>query len=54
MDLIVNTTTTIDPPENTGTYYLALHLARDSSNNVLGDLVYRFYQNFSRSIFNIF
>ena len=55
MDLIVNTTTTIDPPENTGTYYLALHLARDSSNNVLGDLVYgstRTFQGVYLTYFN--
>lgn len=40
MDLIMSSTCTIDPPMKAGTYYLAFKLARDSSNNVLGDLVY--------------
>jgi len=40
MDLIMTTTILIDPPESKGTYYLAFKLARDSSNNVLGDLIY--------------
>ena len=40
MDLIMNDTITIDPPESEGTYHLAFKLARDSSSNVLGDLVY--------------
>lgn len=40
MDLIMTSTCTIDPPMKAGTYYLAFKLARDSSNNVLGDLVY--------------
>lgn len=39
MDLIMNNSIRIDPPEGEGTYYLAFKLARDSSRNVLGDLV---------------
>ena len=40
MDLIMSSTLTIDPPEQPGTYHLAFRLARDSANNVLGDLIY--------------
>ena len=40
MDLIMTQTLTIDAPEQAGTFYLAFKLARDSSNNVLGDSVY--------------
>lgn len=40
MDLITTQTLTIEHPETEGEYYLALKLARDSSENVLGDLVY--------------
>ena len=40
MDLIMTDVIKIDPPENTGKYHLAFKLARDSSNNVLGDLIY--------------
>jgi hypothetical protein len=40
MDLIMSQTLTIDPPETAGTFYLAFKLARDSSDNVLGDTVY--------------
>lgn len=39
MDLIMTNTLRIDPPESEGTYHLAFKLARDSSRNVLGDLV---------------
>lgn len=38
MDLIMTNTLKIDPPAKNGTYHLAFKLARDSSNNVLGDL----------------
>ena len=40
MDLIMTAALIIDAPETPGTYYLAFNLARDSSWNVLGDLVY--------------
>ena len=40
MDLIIEDSIVIDPPENPGKYHLAFKLARDSSWNVLGDLVY--------------
>ena len=40
MDLIMTDVIKIDPPENTGKYHLAFKLARDSSSNVLGDLIY--------------
>lgn len=39
MDLIMTTTLSIDPPEEAGHWYLAFHLARDGSENVLSDLV---------------
>lgn len=39
MDLIINQSNRIYPPDEAGDYYLALHLWRDSSSNVLGDLV---------------
>lgn len=39
MDLIMTTTLDIEPPEAEGDYYLAFKLTRDSSDNVLGDLV---------------
>lgn len=38
MDLIINQSNRIYPPDTAGTYYIALHLWRDSSANVLGDL----------------
>lgn len=41
MDIIANTTLRIGPPEKEGHYYLAFKLHRDSSNNVLGDLIVR-------------
>ena len=40
MDIIVTTSIRIAPPDSTGHYYLAFKLHRDSSNNVLADLVY--------------
>lgn len=40
MDLIMTSEIYIDPPSKEGHYYLAFKLARDSSDNVLGDLVY--------------
>ena len=42
MDLIITDSITVNPPEQTGTYYLALRLQRTDDNgqgNVLGDLV---------------
>lgn len=39
MDLIITQTNRIYPPDEEGDYYLALHLWRDSSSNVLGDLI---------------
>ena len=39
MDLIMTSELTIDPPETVGHHYLAFHLRRDSSENVLSDLV---------------
>lgn len=38
MDLIIDQSIRIYPPDDAGEYYLALHLWRDSSDNVLGDL----------------
>ena len=38
MDLIINQTNRIYPPDEAGDYHIALHLWRDSSSNVLGDL----------------
>jgi len=38
MDLIIDQTNRIYPPDEAGEYYIALHLWRDSSANVLGDL----------------
>ena len=38
MDLIIDQNNRIYPPDEAGTYYIALHLWRDSSSNVLGDL----------------
>ena len=40
MDLIMNNSITIGAPDGIGKWYLAFKLARDSSSNVLGDLVY--------------
>ena len=40
MDLIMTNSITIGAPDDIGKYYLAFKLARDSSKNVLGDLVY--------------
>ena len=40
MDLIMTSALTIAEPETTGTFYLKFKLARDSSNNVLGDFIY--------------
>lgn len=40
MDIIISDSIIIDPPEKAGKYHLAFKLARDSSWNVLGDLVY--------------
>lgn len=40
MDLIMTSEIYIDPPVEPGHYYLAFKLARDSSENVLGDLIY--------------
>ena len=40
MDLIMTQILTIEAPEQAGTFYLAFKLARDSSNNVLGDSIY--------------
>ena len=39
MDLIMTTNIYINPPSETGDFYIALKLARDSSSNVLGDLI---------------
>ena len=39
MDLIMTSELNIDPPETVGHHYLAFHLRRDSSENVLSDLV---------------
>ena len=39
MDLIMTSELNIDPPEIVGHHYLAFHLRRDSSENVLSDLV---------------
>lgn len=39
MDIIANQKIRIYHPDKAGDYYLALHLWRDSSDNVLGDLV---------------
>ena len=39
MDIIAKQSIRIYHPDTAGDYYLALHLWRDSSNNVLGDLV---------------
>lgn len=38
MDLIIDQSNRIYPPDDAGDYYIALHLWRDSSSNVLGDL----------------
>lgn len=38
MDLIIDESNRIYPPDDSGDYYIALHLWRDSSSNVLGDL----------------
>lgn len=38
MDLIINQSNRIYPPDQAGDYHIALHLWRDSSSNVLGDL----------------
>lgn len=38
MDLIIDQSNRIYPPDEAGDYYIALHLWRDSSSNVLGDL----------------
>ena len=38
MDLIIDQSIRIYPPDTAGDYYIALHLWRDSSANVLGDL----------------
>ena len=40
MDLIMDSAITIGAPDGIGKWYLAFKLARDSSRNVLGDLVY--------------
>lgn len=40
MDLIMSNSITIGAPDGIGKWYLAFKLARDSSKNVLGDLVY--------------
>lgn len=40
MDLIMTNSITIGAPDDIGKYHLAFKLARDSSKNVLGDLVY--------------
>jgi len=40
MDLIMENSITIGAPDGIGKWYLAFKLARDSSRNVLGDLVY--------------
>ena len=40
MDLIMENSITIGAPDGVGKWYLAFKLARDSSSNVLGDLVY--------------
>lgn len=40
MDLVMTQKLYIDPPTEVGTWHLAFKLARDSSNNVLGDLIY--------------
>ena len=40
MDLIMTNFINIAAPNDPGTYYLAFKLARDSSMNVLGDLIY--------------
>ena len=39
MDIIANQSIRIYHPDEVGKYYLAMHLWRDSSENVLGDLV---------------
>ena len=38
MDLIIDQSNRIYPPDAEGDYHIALHLWRDSSSNVLGDL----------------
>ena len=40
MDLIMTQRLYIDPPTEPGFYHLAFKLARDSSSNVIGDLIY--------------
>lgn len=40
MDLIMTSTINIAQPDGTGTFYLKFKLARDSSDNVLGDFIY--------------
>ena len=39
MDIIANQSIRIYHPDEVGKYYLAMHLWRDSSENVLGDLL---------------